>query len=424
MTTPVSQTDRSDVDMTELEQEDVEKGIIGSLNSPKILEALEKCKILVIGAGGLGCEILKNLALTGFKHLHVIDMDTIDLSNLNRQFLFRKKDIGQSKAIVAAKFVMSRVPGVEVVPYFGKIQDKDEDYYRQFQIVICGLDSVEARRWINAKLVDMVDEDDMESWKPLIDGGTEGFKGQARVILPTMSSCYECSLDMFNKPTTFPICTIANTPRLPEHCIEWASVLEWPRVWGDKKYDTDNPEHINWLYQQAEARAQKFNITGVTYSLTQGVVKNIIPAIASTNAVIAASCCNEAFKLATGCAPHLNNYMMYTGDAGIYTYTFEHQKKPECPVCGSEISTAELKPNMTVEELIEWLGEKPDAQLKKPSLRTATASLYMQAPKALEQATRPNLTKSVSELVQEGEYITVTDASLPVSLQLRVKWIK
>ena len=57
-------------------------------------------------------------------------------------------------------------------------------------------------------------------------------------------------------------------------------------------------------------------------------------------------------------------------------------------------------------------------------MRTATASLYMQAPKALEQATRPNLTKSVSELVQEGEYITVTDASLPVSLQLRVKWIK
>lgn len=59
-----------------------------------------------------------------------------------------------------------------------------------------------------------------------------GFKGQARVILPMITSCYECSLDMLNKPTAFPICTIANTPRLPEHCIEWASVLEWPRVQG------------------------------------------------------------------------------------------------------------------------------------------------------------------------------------------------
>lgn len=122
----------------------------------------------------------------------------------------------------------------------------------QFNIIICGLDSVEARRWINATLYQMADPENPDSIKPLIDGGTEGlismmmiiiiscsnipfiflpgFKGQARVILPDVTSCYECSLDMLNKPTTFPICTIANTPRLPEHCIEWASVLEWPRI--------------------------------------------------------------------------------------------------------------------------------------------------------------------------------------------------
>ncbi|GAW01181.1 nedd8 activating enzyme [Lentinula edodes] len=210
-----------------------------------------QAKILVIGAGGLGCEILANLALTGFKDIHVIDMDTIDISNLNRQFLFRPKDVGKSKAIVAAEFIMNRVPGVLVTPYFGKIQDKDDDYYLQFNLVICGLDSVEARRWINATLVNLVDPENPESLKPLIDGGTEGFKGQARVILPTITSCYECSLDMLNKPTAFPICTIANTPRLPEHCIEWASVLEWPRVHGDKKMDTDNPDDISWLYAVA-----------------------------------------------------------------------------------------------------------------------------------------------------------------------------
>lgn len=118
----------------------------------------------------------------------------------------------------------------------------------QFNLVICGLDSVEARRWMNATLVNLVDPENPESLKPMIDGGTEGrflntiplmeaypssgFKGQARVILPTITSCYECSLDMLNKQTAFPICTIANTPRLPEHCIEWASVLEWPRVHG------------------------------------------------------------------------------------------------------------------------------------------------------------------------------------------------
>ena len=103
-----------------------------------------------------------------------------------------------------------------------------------FNIVICGLDSVEARRWINGTLYNMVDDDNPESLKPLIDGGTEGFKGQSRVILPTITSCYECSLDMLTPPTTFPICTIANTPRLPEHCIEWASVLEWSKHFPGK----------------------------------------------------------------------------------------------------------------------------------------------------------------------------------------------
>jgi ubiquitin-activating enzyme E1 C len=55
----------------------------------------------------------------------------------------------------------------------------------------------------------------------------------------------------------------------------------------DQKYDTDNPEHISWIYEVASKRAKEFAILGVTYFLTQGVVKNIIPAIASTNAIVA-----------------------------------------------------------------------------------------------------------------------------------------
>lgn len=100
--------------------------------------------------------------------------DTIDISNLNRQFLFRQADIGKPKAEVAAAFVQKRVKGVNITPYVGKIQDKDEDYYMQFNIVVCGLDSIEARRWINSTLISMVDEDDPLSLKPLVDGGTEG----------------------------------------------------------------------------------------------------------------------------------------------------------------------------------------------------------------------------------------------------------
>lgn len=162
----------------------------------------EKCRILVIGAGGLGCELLKDLALMGFKSIHVIDMDTIEMSNLNRQFLFRRKDIGLSKAIVAAQFINNRIPGCNVVPYFAKIQDFDESFYSTFHIIVCGLDSIVARRWINGMLMSLLQYNEAGELKeetiiPLVDGGTEGFKGNVRVIMPGMSACIDCTLDLF-----------------------------------------------------------------------------------------------------------------------------------------------------------------------------------------------------------------------------------
>ena len=76
----------------------------------------------------------------------LFSLDTIDVTNLNRQFLFRSKDVGHSKAESAARFINERCPWMNVVPYHGKIQDKGSDFYKQFKVVISGLDNVEARR--------------------------------------------------------------------------------------------------------------------------------------------------------------------------------------------------------------------------------------------------------------------------------------
>jgi ubiquitin-activating enzyme E1 C len=104
----------------------------------------------------LGCELLKDLALSGFGHIDVIDMDTIDVSNLNRQFLFRMQDVGKPKSEVAAVRVMQRVKGVTVIPHFCKIEDKDIAFYKDFQIIVLGLDSLEARSYINSVICGFV----------------------------------------------------------------------------------------------------------------------------------------------------------------------------------------------------------------------------------------------------------------------------
>ncbi|KAL2161609.1 hypothetical protein VTH06DRAFT_8171 [Thermothelomyces fergusii] len=384
-------------------------------NGEGVAAFMETIKVLVIGAGGLGCEILKNLALSGFKDIHVIDMDTIDISNLNRQFLFRQEDVGKSKAEVAARFVERRVRGVRITAHNCRIQDFDEDFYMQFQIVVCGLDSVEARRWINATLVGMVDEEVEDSIKPLIDGGTEGFKGHARVVIPTVTSCIECQLDMHAPRAAVPLCTIASIPRQPEHCVEWAHVIAWDQEKPFPQLDKDDPRHVEWLYRKALQRAEEFNIPGVTYALTQGVIKNIIPAIAATNSVIAAACCNEALKIASNCAPFLgdgDNYTMYSGNDGVYTYTFRHERKEDCPVCGQRARDLVVDRAWTLRELLDSLADRPEAQLKKPSVRAEGKTLYMQSPPSLEAQTRPNLDKSLAELgLEDGQEIGVTDAA-------------
>jgi ubiquitin-activating enzyme E1 C len=100
--------------------------------------------------------------------------------------------------------------------------------------VIAGLDSVNARRWLNSMLVSLVelDEDgrpDPSTVIPFIDGACEGWKGQSRLFFPRLTSCYECSVSTLPKQREFAGCTIANVPRLPEHCIGYARKILWPR---------------------------------------------------------------------------------------------------------------------------------------------------------------------------------------------------
>lgn len=400
--------------------------------SPQLFSSMRSdSKVLVIGAGGLGSEILKNLALSGLTDIHVIDKDTIDITNLNRQFLFRLRDVGQSKAEVAAKFVMSRVPGCNVTAHVCWIQDKDLDFYRQFKVVIAGLDNIDARRWLNSTLCNLVEYDEEENPKtesiiPLIDGGTEAFGGHARVIIPKFTACFECTIELFPPPKTFQLCTIASTPRNAEHCIAYAYILQWEQAFPGRKIDTDSAADMTWIYERALERAAQFNIKGVTYFKTLGVVKTIIPAIASTNAVIAANCSNEAIKLLSFGAQTMNTYYMYMGGDGLYSLTYAPERHEDCCACGDSSAPKNLRISResTLEELIQRLAELPAFQLKSPSLSSESASLFMQKPESLRKSLEGNLQKPLKDLVYNGETVAVTDPCLPeLSLTLQIEFL-
>lgn len=81
------------------------------------LKKVSESNVLVVGAGGIGCELIKNLSQSGFRKFSIIDLDTIELTNLNRQFYFRKKHINQSKALVAKESILKIVPGLEITAY-------------------------------------------------------------------------------------------------------------------------------------------------------------------------------------------------------------------------------------------------------------------------------------------------------------------
>ncbi|MFH4983487.1 hypothetical protein AB6A40_010196 [Gnathostoma spinigerum] len=356
-------------------------------------------------------------------------MDTIDISNLNRQFLFRESDVGKSKAVVAASFVNSRIADINVIAHNCRIQDKDDNFYRSFDIILCGLDSIIARRWLNSKVVSLVDfdsEGNPVGIIPLIDGGTEGFKGNARVILPTMTACIECTLGLYPPQINFPVCTIANTPRLPEHCIEYSKMILWgkEKPFGDASLDCDNADHVKWIYEKSLKRAAEYGIEGVTLRLTFGVLKRIIPAVASTNGVIAASCALEALKLASNIACPLNNYLNFADVEGAHLGSVELEKLPDCLVCGHRAQYVEIPSKATLQDLIEQVIEK--FQLRNPSIETATDKLYVKSDliPELGEISTANLSKTFKELgLLDGDEVLIADETRtqPISLRLRIR---
>ena len=367
-------------------------------------ERFFNARVLVIGAGGLGCELLKSLSLNGFRNIDVIDMDTIDISNLNRQFLFRDADVGKAKSVVAAEFIKKRVPDCNITAHFCMIQDLDDEFYKKFSVVIGGLDSITARNWISAKLCQIARDTNDEIQIPYIDGGTEEWKGHVKVIIPNKTACMHCQQSLFPPPVRFQECTIASSPRQPEHCIIWAKEMHWEKERPGESIDGDNDEHIQWIMEQAREHAKKFQIPveAITFNLTKGVVKNIIPAIASSQAIIAAMCTTEALKWVTGAGETINNNVLFAGDQTVYMNHFLFERNPECEVCSRKSKTLPRVEGETLQGLIDRL--KTEFGYPATSMMANGKPLLM----PVMASTKKNLKKLVADLAPADAEFTAS----------------
>ena len=148
---------------------------------------LAEARVLLIGAGALGNEILKNLALLGVGNVLVADLDRVENSNLSRSVLFRAEDCGRPKAEVAARRAVDIYPAMRVQPFQGNVvYDLGLGVYRWADVVLAGLDNREARVAINRSAA--------RAGKVWIDGAIERLDGVARVFDPACGPCYECTM--------------------------------------------------------------------------------------------------------------------------------------------------------------------------------------------------------------------------------------
>lgn len=216
-------------------------GSLKKVLGKELFSEIQLARILVVGAGGIGCELVKNLILCGFCNITIIDMDGIDISNLNRQFFFRRKHVGMYKSAVVAqeanklfdKCNSDKKHSSKITGIVGNILDYSTEFFGQFDVVLNALDNISARSYVNKVC--------LASNIELIDSGSAGYNGQVHPIIPRVSRCYEC----YPPPTpkSFPVCTIRSVPDKPQHSIAWSKYL-FDIVFGIRRDEKEESENI------------------------------------------------------------------------------------------------------------------------------------------------------------------------------------
>lgn len=197
----------------------------GILYGRSLEERLVNSKWLLVGSGAIGCEHLKNLAFMnvadgklGNGQIIITDPDSIERSNLNRQFLFRPEHIGKSKSETASNVIKLLKSDINIMPSVQRVGPDNTNFTdsilsKDITGVINALDNISARRFM--------DEQCFKYNLPLFESGTTGTKGNTQTVIPFITETYSASSDP-EQEKTFPLCTIKSFPNEIHHTIHWA----------------------------------------------------------------------------------------------------------------------------------------------------------------------------------------------------------
>jgi molybdopterin/thiamine biosynthesis adenylyltransferase len=318
-------------------------------------------RVLIAGVGGLGCEIAKNLAMLGIGHIDLVDLDIIEHSNLNRQILFTGAKIGESKAVIAAKKLREINPNIIVKGYHSSLERLNPSIYKAADVVIGGLDSMNARLNLNAQCIRFK--------KPFVDGGVSGYHGHVYTIFPYQNACYECNPLPVGEDDEMAACTVVGIPRKRIHCVFKGDMA------FKEKFDRDpNPKDLNdikFIQKVANDLVSKHNfLPEYTADDIVKIIDRHDPGIITINAVISALQSHEATKILhwrkghNGLGEPIQSYIIFNAITMKF-YHIEKQRNPECSQCGKQVRRVSINlrsqsPCGKIIEILEKNGFKLD----------------------------------------------------------------
>ncbi|MFX1381384.1 MAG: ThiF family adenylyltransferase [Promethearchaeota archaeon] len=317
---------------------------------------VKNSRVLIAGVGGLGCEIAKNLAMLGVGHLDLVDLDVIEHSNLNRQILFIDAKMGQPKALAAAKMLRKINPNITIEGYSTSLERLDPAIYNAADVIIGGLDSMNARLNLNAQAVRFK--------KPLIDGGVSGYHGHFYTIFPYENACFECNPLPSVEDDDMAACTVVGIPRKRVHCVFKGNMAFQDKFKKDP--DPTKIKDIEFIQKIANDLSEKHNFPP---PFSKADIIKIIdrhdPGIITINAIISAIQSHETIKILhwlrgnNALGEPIRTYTVFNGMTMKF-YSIEKKRRINCTQCGEQVVREDIHTsrNEPCQKLVDALVDR------------------------------------------------------------------